>query len=94
MNSITALKHCTEEMRDIKVNLSIREFMNTALNDYFSALDGQNTINLYDMVLCEVEQPLLEAVLKHCGGNQSKASVMLGINRGTLRKKLKQYNLE
>lgn len=94
MNSISTLKQYSEEMRDSKVNLSIREFMNTALNEYFSALDGQNTIDLYDMVLCEVEHPLLETVLKHCGGNQSKASVILGINRGTLRKKLKQYNLE
>lgn len=45
------------------------------------------------MVLNEVEVPLLEAVLSYTGGNQTQAAEVLGINRGTLRKKLKEYNL-
>ncbi len=45
------------------------------------------------MVLCEVEAPLLETVMNHVKGNQTKASELLGLNRGTLRKKLKQYDL-
>ena len=49
--------------------------------------------NLYEMVLGEVEQPLLKAVLDFTRGNQSKAADVLGINRGTLRKKLKEYGL-
>ena len=45
------------------------------------------------MVLTEVEAPLLATVLQHTGGNQSKAAEVLGLNRGTLRKKLKEHNL-
>ena len=45
------------------------------------------------MVLQQVEGPLLEMVLVHVDGNQSRASEYLGINRGTLRKKLKTYDL-
>ena len=45
------------------------------------------------MVLAEIEAPLLEEIMAYTRHNQTKASVMLGLNRGTLRKKLKQYNL-
>jgi len=60
---------------------------------YFDDLDGQSTVNLYDLVLAEVEAPLLTAVMAYARQNQSKASEILGLNRGTLRKKLKQYDL-
>jgi Fis family transcriptional regulator len=63
------------------------------LKNYFAHLDGQNVTNVYDMVLSEVEAPLLEEVMKHVRDNQTKASVLLGLNRGTLRKKLKQYGM-
>lgn len=63
------------------------------LEDYFRELDGHPPVDLYQMVLAEVEQPLLESVLRYTRGNQSKAAAMLGLNRGTLRKKLKQYDL-
>ncbi len=63
------------------------------LEDYFRDLDGHAPTDLYQMVLSEVEQPLLEAVLRHTRGNQSKAATLLGLNRGTLRKKLKQYDI-
>ena len=45
------------------------------------------------MVLAEVEAPLLETVMEFTRGNQTKASTLLGLNRGTLRKKLKKYGL-
>ncbi|MCL4141320.1 UNVERIFIED_CONTAM: hypothetical protein GTU68_021016 [Idotea baltica] len=45
------------------------------------------------MILAEVEAPLLRATLAHTQGNQCRASEILGINRGTLRKKLKTYGL-
>lgn len=65
-----------------------------ALELYFEQLDGQKPDNLYRMVLDEVERPLLECVMSHCRGNQSKAAEYLGLNRGTLRKKLRLYGLE
>ena len=65
----------------------------TALSYYFSDLNGHPPDDLYDMVISEVERPLLEAVMNHVRGNQSKAAKILGINRSTLRKKLEYHKL-
>ncbi|MCW8828350.1 MAG: DNA-binding transcriptional regulator Fis [Gammaproteobacteria bacterium] len=65
-----------------------------ALDKYFSDLDGHSAGELYQLMLGEVERPLLEKVIEHTRGNQTQASQLLGINRGTLRKKLKQYGLD
>jgi len=72
---------------------TLRDCVCSVLTDYINDLDGHNVNDLYQLVLSEVEPPLLETILKHTEGNQSKAAQMLGINRGTLRKKLKQYNI-
>tara|TARA_Y100000590_G_C15563506_1_gene955704 strand:+ start:215 stop:478 length:264 start_codon:yes stop_codon:yes gene_type:complete len=64
-----------------------------SMRKYFKELDGEKTTNIYKMVLKEVEHPLLETVMKECKGNQTLASQVLGLNRGTLRTKLKEYNL-
>ena len=64
-----------------------------SMRKYFNQLDGENPTDIYNMVLKEVELPLLEIVMKQCNGNQSKACKILGINRGTLRTKLKEHNL-
>lgn len=63
------------------------------LRHYFSILDGQAPSDLYELVMGQVEETLLKVVLEKCDGNQSRAAECLGINRGTLRKKLSQYNL-
>lgn len=65
-----------------------------AVKNYFTHLDGQPTNNLLEMVLREVEVPLLQTVLEQTKGNQSKAATILGISRATLRKKLHQYSLD
>ena len=72
---------------------SLRQCVENALQQYFLHLDGQPANDLYQLVLSEVEAPLLEAVLNYTRNNQSKTAQMLGLNRGTLRKKLKQYDL-
>lgn len=64
-----------------------------ALNDYFKSLNGDRPGDLYDLVIGEVERPLFKAVLDYTQGNQSQAAGILGINRGTLRKKLRTYSL-
>tara|TARA_Y100000590_G_scaffold444785_1_gene575975 strand:+ start:140 stop:403 length:264 start_codon:yes stop_codon:yes gene_type:complete len=64
-----------------------------SMKKYFKELDGERATNIYQLVLKEVEQPLLETVMKECKGNQTLASQVLGLNRGTLRTKLKDYNL-
>lgn len=64
-----------------------------ALRDYFASLNGHRPGDLYQLVLGEVEKPLFKAVMSYTNGNQSEAATILGINRGTLRKKLKSYHL-
>ncbi|MAK14956.1 MAG: Fis family transcriptional regulator [Proteobacteria bacterium] len=76
-----------EEKKTLKyqVGLSMRR--------YFKNLDGNKAKDIFEMVMKEVEKPLLEEVMIHCNWNQSEASKMLGINRGTLRTKLKVHKL-
>jgi Fis family transcriptional regulator len=79
-----------------KVNareLPLRNHAERALSDYFTSLNGHRPAQLYDLVLREVEEPLFRVVLDYAEGNQSRAAGILGINRGTLRKKLKQFGL-
>jgi len=73
--------------------LPLRSHAEQALNEYFSSLNGHRPARVYDMVLREVEEPLFRAVLDYAAGNQSRAAVILGINRGTLRKKLRELGL-
>jgi len=71
----------------------LREAVEVSLTRYFDHLDGSSVTDLYAMVMAEVEAPLLSSVLAHTQGNQTRAAEMLGLNRGTLRKKLKHYGL-
>jgi Fis family transcriptional regulator len=64
-----------------------------SIRRYLYELDGTQPHDMYDLVLKQIEQPLFEAILEHTKGNQSKAAEYLGLNRGTLRKKLRIYNL-
>ena len=64
-----------------------------ALGNYFANLNGQKPNELYTLVMSEVEAPLFKTVMHYTGGNQSRAAQILGINRGTLRKKLRTYGL-
>jgi Fis family transcriptional regulator len=75
------------------MSAEISDCVRRALNRYFRDLDGESPAGIYDMVLCCVEKPMLEVVMKHAGGNQTVAADMLGINRNTLRKKLNDHNL-
>lgn len=65
-----------------------------SIRRYLYELDGTEPSEMYAMVLRQIELPLLEAVLEHTRGNQSRAAEYLGLNRGTLRKKLRLYNLD
>lgn len=71
----------------------LRKHTEEALAAYFKSLNGDRPGELYDLVLGEVEEPLFRAVMNFTDGNQSQAAGILGINRGTLRKKLKTYSL-
>jgi Fis family transcriptional regulator len=71
----------------------LRSLTEQALDTYFASLNGHAPGQLYDLVLREVEEPLFRAVLDYSAGNQSRAADILGINRGTLRKKLRVYGI-
>ena len=71
----------------------LRECVREAVDNYFENLEGHGCSDLFRMVMGQVEAPLLEAVMRHTGGIQSSAAELLGISRGTLRKKLREYDL-
>jgi Fis family transcriptional regulator len=64
-----------------------------ALELYFNQLAGYETADLYNLVMREVEKPLLETALAQCDYNQTKTAKILGLSRSTLRKKLELYDL-
>jgi len=65
-----------------------------SLERYFKDMDGEKPTSIHDMVLRNVEKPMIELVLTHAEGNQTLAAQMLGINRNTLRKKMKQLRIK
>jgi Fis family transcriptional regulator len=71
----------------------IDECIRTTLEQYFKDLRGTEPNGMHEMILNAVERPLLDVVMKHADGNQSKAAEWLGINRNTLRRKLLDHKL-
>ena len=65
-----------------------------AMDGYFRDLEGERPCAIYDMVMNSVEKPLLEIVLLRVSGNQTQAAQLLGMNRNTLRKKMKEYDIK
>lgn len=70
---------------------SLAASVTQSVQKYFSELKGTDPVDLYQFVLEEIETPLFRAVMEHCKYNQSRAAVMLGVSRGTLRTKLRRY---
>ena len=90
INQTVAQDHQADQRQ---VPQSLRQSVEQSLTQYFNELDGQQTSALYNLFMQQVEAPLFECVMQHTQDNQSKAAKILGLNRGTLRKKLKQYDL-
>lgn len=84
----------TDPLLDLLPATPLRSSVYEALRIYFHNLGDQQPNNLYELVLCEVERPLLEIVLQRTHGNQTRAAALLGINRSTLRKKLRQHDMQ
>ena len=72
---------------------SLSTAVQDAVGRYIDTMDDQPVTDLYELVLSEIEAPLLACVLRKANNNQSQTAVMLGLNRGTLRKKLKKYGM-
>jgi Fis family transcriptional regulator len=71
----------------------IEDSVRATLEQYFKDLRGAQPRGLHELVIGAAEKPLLEAVMRHAGGNQSRAAEWLGINRNTLRRKLLEHQL-
>lgn len=71
----------------------LRDHVARSVRRYLQDINGCELDDLYEVVLREIEAPLFAEVMRHCEGNQSRAAACLGINRATLRKKLKSYDL-
>lgn len=82
-----------QQVTNGNVTATLRQTVESAVKGYFQQMGDQTITNLYDLVLAEVEEPLLKSVMEETRGNQSKAAITLGLSRGTLRKKLKSYDL-
>jgi Fis family transcriptional regulator, factor for inversion stimulation protein len=71
----------------------IEDSVRATLEQYFKDLRGAEPRGVHEMLMQTVEKPLLEVVMQHAAGNQSKAAEWLGINRNTLRRKLLDHRL-
>lgn len=92
-SSDSHLPHHHSQSTLIQANAPLRVHVERVVRDYFAALDDEIPTNFYELILKEVELPLLTVVLELTRGNQTKCAQILGLNRGTLRKKLKTYDL-
>jgi Fis family transcriptional regulator len=92
--SITAMMNKEASVQTFAAqDTPLREAVKKAWDNYISQLGGEEPSNLYDLFLEQVELPLLLAVMAYTGNNQSRAAKIMGLSRGTLRKKLKIYGL-
>ena len=90
---LASLAPMAESANDAGEGGALYDAVTRAVRTYLAELDGQMTTDFYQLVLAQVEAPLLREVMAYTRQNQTRASQMLGLNRGTLRKKLKQYDL-
>lgn len=74
-----------------KEKSSLSESVTRAVEKYLNEVEGYVPVDLYKLVIEEIEIPLFKAVIEYTRYNQSKAAIMLGISRGTLRAKLRKY---
>lgn len=73
--------------------ITLKQAVKDTLNNYFNNIGNEQPVDFYGILLEEIERPLLEVLINHTHYNQVRMANLLGISRGTLRKKLKQYGL-
>ena len=78
---------------NLNLESTLSAHITAVVENHLSNLNGSEPNKLYELFLGEFEKPFLTAILKHTKGNQSKAAVILGLNRNTLRKKLQQHGM-
>ena len=93
---MTVLKTETHssELEQDNGNNCLSNNVRKAVETYFTDLDGHEASNLYELFISQVEKPMFEVVMQASRGNITRAAQMLGLNRGTLRNRLKKYGLD
>jgi DNA-binding protein Fis len=81
------------EKNNKKVRSFLEDWLHQTVEEYVSHMDGKENGGLHELIVGGVEKPLVEIVLKSTGGNQTRAANILGINRNTLRKKIKDFKI-
>jgi Fis family transcriptional regulator len=89
------LEHNTKKDKELRTELPLREHVKSLLQTYYKTMTNNGTTpeNVYKMIMEEAELPLIEVTMEYTGQNQSTSTHILGINRGTLRKKLIHYGM-
>ena len=78
---------------EFETSIPLRQHVQNTISRYLQDMGNTIPENLYQMLLAEIEPPLIEEILKRTGGNQSRAAGMLGITRNTLRTKMQRYSI-
>ena len=91
--SVNILEKAESAFELMQKNQPLHDSVRQSLENYLCQLKGEIPSNLYDLILAEVEAPLMQAVMDYTKNNQSRAAIVLGLSRGTLRKLLKKYGL-
>ena len=91
--------NAAKSTRKSKAALSLKskclgENVKEAMDKYFVDMDGHEPANLHDLIMSQVEKPLIESVIDNTQGNISRAAQLLGLNRGTLRNRMQKYGLD
>ena len=92
----TAKKKARKKPKVVLQNTSkcLCDHVKDAMDKYFKDMDGHEPENLHELIMSQVEKPLIESVIDKSRGNLSRASQLLGLNRGTLRNRMQKYDLD
>ena len=89
------LEHRTEKLKELTQELPLRDHVKSLMTTYYKNMTHNDITpeNVYEMIMAEAELPLIESTMEYTGQNQSTSANILGINRGTFRKKLSHYGI-
>jgi len=75
-------------------DVCLNKFVRDVVKQYLDDMGSTPPDNLYQVILSEVERPLIQTVLEYAAGNQSRAANILGITRATLRNRIQRYQID
>ena len=83
------------KQKESNTNLPLHDHIKSLMTTYYQNMSDNGNIpeNVYEIIMAEAELPLIESTMEYTGENQSTAASVLGLNRGTFRKKLNHYGI-